>query len=256
MSIFNWFTSKKPTSKAHALESSGLGQTDATLPLMPHDRLRVKSGPPPVMHAANEKTERLERRELLYSVVRDSMTRAGVLASSYKFKVLSLDAPGRQYLIMMDLINHSAGDTGRLAEIEALMAQAAKKRHDILVTAVYWRVIENVTAGLSPSQSVAAPPVPRKAPEPQASRPPATAITPAPLAKPSAPYEPLQQDEVAAFKRALANATPATPLSAVGQIVTSGRRNPAPADEFEDTQLVDPEQRASPLSGTQYGVLN
>lgn len=181
------------------------------------------------------------------------MIRAGVLATSYKFKVLSLDAPGLQYLIMMDLANQSAGDTGRLAEIEAMMAQAAKMRHGILVTAVYWRVNEHVTAGLSQSQSAPAALSPRKGPELQALRLPVTPVSPA---RQAVPYEPLQHDEVTAFKRALASATPAAPLSAVGQTVTSGRRNPAPPVEFEDTQMVDPDERASPLSITQYGDLN
>ena len=122
MSIFNWFTSKPPVQTASVPDSSGLGHVDATVPLMPSDRLRVKQAPVPVSNAANRKNERLERRELLYAVVRDSMIRAGVLAASYKFKVLSLDAHGRQYLIMMDLANQSAGDTGRLADIEAMIA--------------------------------------------------------------------------------------------------------------------------------------
>lgn len=220
---------------------------------MPADRPRVKLAPPPVSHAANRKTERLERRQLLYSVVRDSMIRAGVLAASYKFKVLSLHARGHQYLIMMDLANLPAGDTGRLAEIEAMIAHTAKARHDILVTAVYWRVNEHAPAGLSRSQSVPAPQPPRNAPELQAARLPATPVTSVKLAP---RYEPVQQNEVTAFKRALASATPAAALSTSGQIVTSGRRNPAPPVEFEDTQRVGPNQRASPLSGTQYGDLN
>lgn len=253
MSIFNWFTGRQASRLAPAPESSGLGHVDATVPLMPSDRLRIKQAPPPISHAANRKSERLERRELLYSVVRDSMIRAGVLAASYKFKVLSLDARGLQYLIMMDLANQSAGETGRLAEIEAMMAQAAKMRHGILVTAVYWRVNEHVTAGLSKNQPVPAPQPIRTAPEPQALRPPAA---PASLASQTPRYEPLQENEVVAFKRALASATPAPPLSPVGKIVTSGRRNPAPPVEFEDTQMVDPDERASPLSGTQYGDLN
>lgn len=253
MSIFNWFTSKKAEQTASAPESSGLGHVDATVPLMPSDRLRVKLAPRPVSHAANRKTERLERRELLYGVVRDAMIRAGVLAASYKFKVLSLDARGLQYLIMMDLANQSAGDTGRLADIEAMIAQAAKARHDIVVTAVYWRVNEHVAAGLPQSQPAPVPPLQQKTAEQQVPRSP---VTPSPPARQASPFEPLQQDEVIAFKRALAGTAPAAPLSASGQIVTSGRRNPAPPVEFEDTQLVDSDERASPLSGTQYGDLN
>lgn len=224
---------------------------EATVPQMPPDRLRVKPAPLPGTHIASAKTERLERRQLLYSAVRDSMIRAGVLVASYKFKVLSLDVHGLQYLIMMELTNRSAGDSGRLAEIEGMIAHAAKMRHGILVTAVYWRVNEHVTAGLSPSHASDAPKTAATAPEIQAARQPAL-----PVARNLPRYEPLQQNEVAAFKQALAGAMPATSLSASGQIVTSGRRNPAPPVAFEDTQMFDPDLRASPLSTTQYGDLN
>lgn len=203
----------------------------------------------PAGHATNHKTERLENRELIYSVVRDAMIRAGVLAASYKFKVLSLDARGRQYLIMMDLVNPSAEVTARLTEIEAMMAEAAKARHDILVTAVYWRVIEQATT----SQSLRVPHPPNTALETHAARPPASAL---PQTRPAPAYEPLLADEVAAFKRALAGVTPASTRWASGQIVTSGRRNPAPSADFEDTQIVDSTGHGSPLSGTQYGDLN
>ena len=253
MSIFNWFTSRKTQKIAASPDSSGLGHVDATIPVMPTDRLRVKIASAPVGPASSRSSERLERRELVYSVVRDSMIRAGVLAASYKFKVLSLDANARQYLIMMDLADQSAGDTGRLAEIEAMMARSAKIQHDILVTAVYWRVHAQITAGLSQSQAVTTSQSQKKSPEPQTPRPAAMPIS---SVKRVPAYEPLQQDEVAAFKRALASAAPAAPLAASGQIVTSGRRNPAPPVDFEDTQTVTADERSSPLSTTQYGDLN
>ena len=251
MSIFNWFTRTASAKKSAASESSSLGHVQATIPLMPPDRLQVKPGSLPATRVANAKTERLERRELLYSVVRDSMIRAGVLVASYKFKVLSLDVHGMQYLIMMELANRSVGDSDRLAEIEAMMALAAKMRHGILVTAVYWRVNEHVTAGLSPSHASHAPQTAAKAPEIQAAR-----LPTLPVARHLPKYEPPQPNEVTAFKRALAGAMPATSLSASGQIVTSGRRNPAPSVAFEDTQMFDHDLRASPLSTTQYGDLN
>lgn len=248
MSIFDWFTSTKPAKTAAIPESSSLGHAAATDSLMSSDRLRGKLAPASVGHVANRKTARLERRELLYNVVRDAMIRAGVLTASYKFKVLSLDAHGRQYIIMMDLSHKVTGDTDRLVEIEAMMTQAAKGRHDILVSAVYWRVNEHVTAGLSRSQSVPVPQLPRKAPDLHASHPPT---------RPAPAYEPLQEDEVAAFKRALASAAaPATAELVPGHIVTSGRRNPAPPVEFEDTLMEPSDERASPLSVTQYGDLN
>mgnify|MGYP000007276032 CR=1 FL=1 len=65
-------------------------------------------------------------------------------------------------------------------------------------------------------------------------------------------FEPLDADEVQAFKQALASSTAALPLSAPGEIVKSGTRNPMPP-RFEDTEI---DEKASPLSGTQYGDLN
>ena len=219
------------------------------MPMMSSARPPAWAAAHPVDASGNRKTERIERREQLYGVVRDAMTRAGILSASYKFKVLSLDPRGRQYLIMMDLSNQSAGDTDRLAEIESLIAQSAKSRHEILVTAVYWRVNANVTAGLSSVRPSAFGSLSR--PAPLAARQPAAA----PVAAQPSRYEPLQADEVIAFKNALATAAPATVLVASGEIVKSGRRNPALQPDFENTELIDPEEKASPLSGTQYGDL-
>ena len=75
---------------------------------------------------------------------------------------------------------------------------------------------------------------------------------PIPVAPALTGYEPLQPEEVAAFKQALATASSPTPLVAPGEIVHSGRRNPLPPVNFEDTEIDD---RPSPLSGTQYGDL-
>jgi hypothetical protein len=241
MSLFRWFSKKAPSPSPIA-ESSGLGHIDATQPYPSGGRARSK-GPASVPGSpANRKSERLERRELLYAVVRESMTRAGLLSSSYKFKVLSLDSRGRQYLIMMDMARQNIRDSQRLSDIEIHIAKVAKSRHDILVTAVYWRVNEHVTTGLarltpSPVTPIAAKTEPRDA-----------ATTPAVASR----YEPLQPDEVAAFKQALASSATPAGLSAPGEIVRSGRRNPAPP-VFQDTELDD---RNSPLSGTQYGELN
>jgi hypothetical protein len=244
MSLLNWF-SKKPTAREAAPEqSSGLGHVDATVPFNPSGRGHTRGHSKPPGSAANRKSERLERREMLYTVVREAMIRAGVLSSSYKFKVLSLDSRGRQYLIMMDLVREYVGETSRLAEIEGLIAQHAKKRHDIVVTAVYWRVNEHVTAGLShPASGAHAAVTPRGSP----------LVTGAPHSSAKPGYEPLQPDEVVAFKQALASVASSTPLSAPGEIVHSGRRNPAPEPNFEDTEMDD---RPSPLSGTQYGEFN
>ena len=246
MSLLNWFAKKPVARLSPPIESSGLGLVDATVPFSPSGKHRGGAPIAPPGSAANRKNERLERRELLYSVVREAMIKAGVLSSTYKFKVLSLDSRGRQYLIMMDLARQFAGETARLTEIEGLIAHHAKTRHDILVTAVYWRINEHVSTGLSRSSPTGHPaPV-----APVAAVPKPAPVAPVVSVKPG--YEPLQPDEVAAFKQALAAVGTPKALSAPGEIIRSGRRNPAPEPTFTDTDLED---RPSPLSGTQYGDL-
>lgn len=227
MALIPWFRKKVEVKPHDGVDSSGLGHTDGVPPFHSSSRDLAHGAQPSA--AASRKSERLQQRELLYAVVRDSMTKAGVLSSSYKFKVLSLDSRGRQYMIMMDLAGSHAGEVSRLAEMEGLIAQYAKARHDILVTAVYWRLNQQAAA-------------PARAAAPVASE-----------AHPKPAYEPLQADEVAAFKQALASVAPSVPLSAPGEIIRSKRRNPAPQPEFQETQVDD---RALPLSSTQYGDLN
>ena len=97
MSIFNWFSSKESAKKVPPdADTSGLGHIDATIPFQPSDR-RVVSQQPVPGGMDNRRSERMERRELLYTVVRESMVGVGVLSSKYKFKVLSLDSRGNKY---------------------------------------------------------------------------------------------------------------------------------------------------------------
>ncbi|MRD46895.1 hypothetical protein GHT07_06380 [Caenimonas koreensis DSM 17982] len=217
---------RKKVTKPQLPDSSGLSRMDPTRPV---GRAGAKE-PHPVSNGqpANRKNERMARRELLYSVVRDAMMRAGVLSASYKFKVLSLDPRGRQFLVMVDLARDFGGETMRLAEIEAMIAQGAKSRHDILVTAVYWRINEHVAVGdpqAAPSRARAGTP---SSPMPLESQPAPLESAPAALLQPAAAhgaarYEPLLADEVAAFKQALAagasprEAASATSAAAVAQ---------------------------------------
>ena len=312
MSLFSWF-SRKPAPPKAKPRSAGVN-ADATVPLAPGRPGQPLLQPVPPEHAANRKNERMERRELLYTVVRDAMVRAGVLSASYKFKVLSLDQRGRQFLVMMDLAREYGGETARLSEIEALIAQTAKTRYDILVTAVYWRINDHVAVGLPqkgitpttvPSaaapQGVVRKPVPAPAPaapapvaapassllfpaEPAARFPttptalgrtpsgttapapllPASNTGPAPLAPASGParFEPIEADEVAAFKRALADAAgraPVAPAAAArpGVAVRSGPLlPPSHSTDFADTEMPGSDGQSTALSTTQYGELN
>jgi len=295
MSLFSWFSRKSPPPRPRpSVEpSSALLNADATVPLMPGRPGHPLVEPQPPEHAANRKNERMERRELLYTVVRDAMVRAGVLSAGYKFKVLSLDQRGRQFLVMMDIARDYGGETVRLSEIEALIAQTAKSRFDILVTAVYWRINDHVAVGIpqrgvapqgaglapAPAQSstppIALAPVPRPAPTQPLVRPapaaplvpPAGGVSPSSSALPAAGarqaprYEPIEADEVAAFKRALSAAAaskPPAPVTQPGVAVRSGPLLPpasAPTG-FEDTEIPGQRDgRSQDLSNTQYGDL-
>lgn len=218
------------------------------------------SGPAPLTatddeQAADRKSQRLERRELLYAVVRESMARVGILSSSYKYKVLSLDSRGSQYLIMMDLPKEMTAHVGQLAEIEEIVTQTARTRHRIDVSAVYWRINELAKSPVlrkpRSEPEVAAKPAPRAEPVLAAARPqPGTAGA-------NRRFEPIRPDEVNAFKQALVTGTkgkPPAPAPARGKptdFAPTEFRN----SEFEATRLMDDEAERLPLSRTQYGDL-
>jgi hypothetical protein len=243
MSFLNWFGKKGPNLETALSEPSDMGQVDATVPIHRPQTPTLSQERNPV--PSLRRNERLERRELLYAVVRESMTAAGVLSSTYKFKVLSLDSSGRQYLIMMDMPGEQLTDAGHFAMIEGAIARSAKERYDILVTAVYWRTNDLVSAGSGP-----APGHQRAAHVPNV-EPIAQPAPVAPAAVPS-PYAPIQVDEVLAFKRAVAAAASGAPAAHKGELVHSGRRNPEPVADFSDTEPFDP---SSPLGTSQYGGL-
>ncbi len=231
MSFLSWFGKKATTPESRPSLSSDLGQADATLPIH-------RPMPPParVADSSSRKSERLERRELLYGVVRECMNAAGVLSSSYKFKVLSLDSSGRKYLIMMDMPREQMADPSRFSEIEGAIARSAKERHEILVTAVYWRVNELVSAGLRP----------------QAAAPAEQVVSKNPVATP-ATYAPLQDEEVLAFKRAVAAAASGAAAARRGEVVHSGRRNPKAEQDFSNTE---PFEAPPNLGPSQFGGLS
>ena len=318
MGLFNWF-GKKPTvpkrQVVHPLadvHSSLAGE--ATVPYTPGMKIPAPSASAAsasanVLGARSEqrRTERNSRRELLFQVVREAMVRVGVLSSSFKFKVLALDQRGRTFLVMMDLSSQFAGETDRLNEIEALIAQSAKVRHEIVVQAVYWRFYEMVSAaassprlggnsspaplmGVSNSRSaplfaqpMSASPAPTSRPAPLTSLPtvPASHIH-ANHANQDGHYDPLEQEEVEAFKRALASgAQPGLSIPLDGGGAAKQTQIPAKTalqgvaaasaatkaaslaaiqnklllTGYEDTELPDPDAPLPALSSTQYGEL-
>jgi hypothetical protein len=203
--------------------------------------------------AEERRTRRHARREQLYVAVRESMTRSGVLAATYKFKVLSLDQPGNEFLVMVDLSMDFEGITAQLGAMEALVIQTAKARFGITVPTVYWRM--DTAPASAPSK-----PIPatteletRPAPRPVADTP---AAKPGRLVRGAIRHDPLEADEVAAFRQALLAAS-AKPSASVLDTAARARRG-IPSytllTGFEDTEVT--ESAASPgLSKTQYGDL-
>lgn len=294
MSLFSWFSGKSSEDEGLSVQahpdsdSSGLTRDERTRPIA-GARPKV-SAPMPLNNPSEQsgqKTQRHAKRELLYAAVREAMIRAGVLSASYKFKVLSLDPRGDQFMVMMDLAQEFGGQTERLAEIEVLIAQSAKSRYNIRVTAVYWRMNELVSVGRPrPSAAIAtsqpahtevakAVPVVPAGPVLVAAATaaevavaePVVAVTAmaepaavAPLAPLPKRYEPIQAEEVTAFKQALAAASASgMPLrpdkNQADKSERSTSRSYTLLTGFEDTEMPETPVTVPALSATQYGDL-
>ena len=261
MSFLNWFSGKPRKNQRAARkllpepDSSGLTRDERTRPVagsrppsQPTSPARTAPSP------GGQKSHRYAQRELLYAVVREAMIQAGVLSARYKFKVLSLDPRGDQFMVMMDLSQEFGGQTDRLVDMEVLIAQNAKTRHNICVTGVYWRMNEMVSVGRpEPGQGRGNRAAAAAAPSVVVAQTKTVAVLPGVLR-----YEPIQADEVAAFKQALAAATAAGPVrgAAKGVSTRSGPRSYTLLTGFEDTEMPDTPGAVPALSASQYGDLN
>lgn len=250
MFMLNWFSRKSDALNNHSsdstrpLRSSKPGQAYGELPPPP-------AKPPlgPKAQLIDRRVERHARREQLYLAIRECMTRAGVLSTSYQFKVLSLDQRGDQFLVMMDVAPGLGGQPEKLTEIETLMISTAKSLFGISVTSVYWRTDNRPAAASAVNFGVSQPAAQESHPMGL------NASQPAPKKFGAQCYDPIHDDEMAAFKQALTAASaqkPATPDGAGKS--RSGLRSFTLITGFEDTEM--PESSAAPaLSATQYGEL-
>jgi hypothetical protein len=218
MSMFNWLKRKSTPPASLDAQNSDLGQLDATVPIAHAEAMRTKpdTDAPP----SKRKALRLEQRELLYIVVRECMNKSGILSSGYKFKVLSLDSRGKEYLVMVDLQPAHMAHPNRLVDIEGLIARHAKALHDILVTAVYWRVNDQVSAEIAPEVVVEEP----------TSR----------------------QQHLEAFKESFAANEANNSRHAQHLPFDPEQGHPQAAPDFADTEIEEPH---SPIGKTQYGNL-
>lgn len=214
MSLLRWLQAKKSDSGpngARAKPRRSFGQT--TLPLISPRRGR-----------------RLLRREQLFSVVRESLIRAGVLSSSYEFKVLALDSNGDAFLVLLNIaLPADVMPDEYLLEIERWIQNSAKSRHSMQVQAVYWRrEAAHDERAIALKASVAA----------QTRR--EAAAHGVPAAQPVIGHvRPMPVEEVAAFRQALES--PAMPVHRMDP--PDAHRQAAMDSDFSE------------LSETQYGKL-
>ena len=153
-------------------------------------RPRGSSDPKVTPDVTKQRDARIDRREKLYAVVRTSLVQAGVQTTSFKFKVLALDDQGQQFLVMVDVAYPWGGDAGWRSRIETQVVQAAHSKHGLTITAVYWR---------NNAELVSSPPsMPAKLSGPESGL--SDRVT---LVGGVGRYEPLQDDEIAAFQKAL-----------------------------------------------------
>lgn len=222
MSLISWLQAKKIgslRSGGQQRKRKSFGQT--TLPLISPRRGR-----------------RILRREQLFSVVRESMIRGGVLSTSYDFKVLTLDANGDSFLVLIDLaLPADVMPDPYLLEIERWVQNSAQSRHSMSIPSVYWRrKAVHDQRGMALKAAVTAQtqrPLPSESP---------TAIPMPPVSQRTGQAQAVDATEVEAFRQALVAA--ASPL----------RRGPP---DTEDRMMPVPESHSdfSALSETQYGKL-
>lgn len=230
MMLLNWLNAKYPANarkRAALRPRKSFGQT--TLPLISPRRGR-----------------RILRREQLFSVVRESMIRGGVLSSSYEFKVLTLDANGDSFLVLIDLaLPAEVMPDEYLLEIERWVQASAESRHGMTVGSVYWRrKAVHDQRGIALKAAVAAQTrrdAPASAPAPL--MPSDTAIPRPDMPLSSGRAQPVGRDELEAFRLALESVQ--APL----------RGGPHEADVFGHLPQPESHSDFGALSATQYGKL-
>lgn len=229
MSLFSWLGGSPNNPKSAQHDGRRRNEPTAT----------VRSGAQEPGRSEDTKSHRHARREELYVAIRESMTRAGVLSSRFKFKVLSLDQQGNTFLVMMDLTTDASAPAESLTDMEQQIMRHAMARFDIAVSSVYWRL-----AGSDD----------HKEPDFQETMEAQQRTNGSPAAAPV--YRTIEVDELAAFKEArLAAARRSPPIPMPVPAAAKSRRPSGKQPDFADTQLTE-SPNATGLSATQYGDLN
>ena len=191
--------------------------------------------------------QRATRREQLFAIVREQMIRLGVLSSHYKFKVLTLDPAGEQFIVMVDWQPGAPASADGFAQRyeSGLQQLLLERRAGFRVKAVYWRDATGAHATATATSAA-----PGAAP---AAMPPRTAHVKAAGAQAQPSGDAVSDDEMAAFRAALRHADGARP----------GRGTPmprplAPQDmpEFAPTERIEDHEGHDTHDGTEFGSLS
>ena len=94
------------------------------------------------------------RREMAFQVVRYVIGEWGLPEASFRFKVVPLDVRGHIFSVMIDLPVQFMADLAisqrELQRLGGLIDLAARKRFNLRMPSVYWRVSENLAVGACP----------------------------------------------------------------------------------------------------------
>lgn len=174
------------------------------------------AAPPREVRETPSRQRRASRREQLYAVVRETMIRAGLLSSAYKFKVLTLDHEGLSHVVLLD-VRREAIDLlpDGPQSLEDSLRQLARERLDLDVKSLYWRWWDEARA---------TPPAPTSA---------------------QPPHEEITRDEIEALRQALHSR--AQTRSSPGHAPDFEPTRPMPRRQRHDDH---------PLSDTQMGDLS
>lgn len=144
------------------------------------------------------------RREMLYRSVRESMATLEVLSGMYKFKVSRVDDRGHRYIVMVDVAQSFA--VGRsspvrgFSGIEAMIKKSAYDRYGLVVMGMYWRTNDDVNVFERQSRRGDSPSVAQAVLSGQL---PARGSATGAAALSRTQFQPVSQDEAAAFMAAL-----------------------------------------------------
>ncbi|GAB3472267.1 hypothetical protein [Polaromonas eurypsychrophila] len=101
------------------------------------------------------------RREMLFDSVKSTMESRGILSASYRFKIVRADKRGHSFVVMVDLstdfMDAEQGHQRPLMALGEAIRRNALARYGLGVTAVYWRVNEEIRGFDSQSGGTAGP---------------------------------------------------------------------------------------------------